>query len=75
MRLHECRQCVSDRGDRLIPAVAKCPYYEGFRWAEPSYADLRRLMRHVYTNPGEARAKGERASARCCRGGRGIMLH
>jgi glycosyltransferase involved in cell wall biosynthesis len=48
--------------DRLVPAVAKCPYYEGFRWAEPSYADLRRLMRHVYANRGEARAKGERAS-------------
>ena len=48
--------------DRLVPAVAKCPYYEGFRWAEPSYSDLRRLMRHVYENPGEAQAKGERAS-------------
>jgi GT2 family glycosyltransferase len=48
--------------DRLIPAVAKCPYYKGFQWAEPSYSDLRRLMRHVYTNRGEARAKGERAS-------------
>lgn len=48
--------------DRLIPAVAKCPYYAGFRWADPSYVDLRRLMRHVYVNQGEARAKGERAS-------------
>jgi GT2 family glycosyltransferase len=49
--------------DRLIPAVAKCPYYAGFRWAEPSYTDLRRLMRYVYTNPGEAGAKGQKASA------------
>jgi glycosyltransferase involved in cell wall biosynthesis len=48
--------------ERLVPAVAKCPYYEGFQWAEPSYSDLRRLMRHVYANRGEARAKGERAS-------------
>jgi GT2 family glycosyltransferase len=48
--------------DSLIPAAAKCPYYAGFRWAEPSYADLRRLMRHVYASRGEARAKGERAS-------------
>jgi GT2 family glycosyltransferase len=48
--------------DRLIPAVAKCPYYQGFRWADPSFVDLRRLMRHVYQNPGEARAKGECAS-------------
>jgi GT2 family glycosyltransferase len=49
--------------EKLIPAVAKCPYYTGFRWAEPSPSDLRRLMRHVYRNPGEARARGERASA------------
>ena len=49
--------------DRLIPAVAKCPYYAGFRWAEPSYSDLRRLMRHVFTNPDEARATAQRASA------------
>lgn len=47
----------------LIPAVAKCPYYKGFRWAEPSYRDLRRLMRHVYQNQEEARAKGSEASA------------
>jgi GT2 family glycosyltransferase len=48
--------------DRLVAAKAKCPYYEGFRWAEPSLKDLRRLMRHVYQNQGEARARGERAS-------------
>jgi hypothetical protein len=40
--------------DRLVPAVVKCPYYEEFRWAEPSYSDL---QRHVYRNRGEARAK------------------
>ena len=49
--------------DRLVPAVAKCPYYTGFRWAQPSYWDLRRRMRHVYGNAGEARAMGEKASA------------
>ena len=48
--------------DRLIPAVAKCPYYNGFRWADPSSADLRRLMRYVYQNPEAARAKGTHAS-------------
>ncbi len=48
--------------ERLVPAEAKCPYYTGFKWAEPSYRDLRRLMRHVFTNQAEARAKGERAS-------------
>ena len=48
--------------EKLVPAVAKCPYYHGFRWAEPSYSDLRRLMRHVYMNREEAWAKGEKAS-------------
>lgn len=48
--------------ERLIPAVAKCPYYTGFRWAQPSYPDLRRLLRHVYSNPGEAKARGAHAA-------------
>jgi glycosyltransferase involved in cell wall biosynthesis len=48
--------------DRLVPAQAKCPYYAGANWAEPSYRHLRRLMRHVFENQAEARAKGETAS-------------
>ncbi len=47
---------------RLIPAVAKCPYYEGFEWADPDVDHLAGLMRQVYENPGEARARGLRAS-------------
>jgi len=47
---------------RLIPAVAKCPYYEGFEWADPDVDSLAALMRHVYENQEEARAKGLRAS-------------
>ena len=47
----------------LVPAEARCPYYDGFNWAEPSYGHLRALMRHVYENREEARLKGERASA------------
>jgi len=47
---------------RLIPAVAKCPYYEGFEWADPDIDHLASLMRHVYENRSEARAKGLRAS-------------
>jgi glycosyltransferase involved in cell wall biosynthesis len=47
---------------RLIPAVAKCPYYEGFEWADPDVDHLASLMRHVYENRSEARAKGLRAS-------------
>jgi glycosyltransferase involved in cell wall biosynthesis len=46
----------------LIPAKAKCPYYEGFRWAQPDPDHLVHLMRHVYENREEAAAKGARAS-------------
>lgn len=49
--------------DGLVPAEAKCPYYENFNWAEPSYEHLRTLMRHVYENREEAKLKGARASA------------
>ena len=48
--------------DRLVPAQANCPGYEGFNWAEPSYRHLRQLMRHVFENQAEARAKGQKAS-------------
>jgi GT2 family glycosyltransferase len=47
----------------LVPAEAKCPYYEGFNWAEPSYEHLRALMRRVYENREEASLKGARASS------------
>lgn len=49
---------------RLIPAVAKCPYYAGFEWADPDTDHLAALMRHVYENRQEARAKGMLASVR-----------
>lgn len=48
--------------EKLVPAVAKCPYYKGFQWAQPSYGHLRQLLRHVYENRDEARAKGVRAA-------------
>jgi len=47
----------------IVPAEAKCPYYQGFNWAEPSYEQLRTLMRHVYDNREEAKLKGARASS------------
>jgi glycosyltransferase involved in cell wall biosynthesis len=46
----------------LIPARAKCPYYEGFHWAQPEEEHLVSLMRHVYENREEAAAKGAAAS-------------
>lgn len=47
---------------RMIPAVAKCPYYHGFRWADPGEEHLTELLRHVYEHPAEARAVGMRAA-------------
>lgn len=47
---------------KLAPAVAKCPYYEGFMWAEPDTGHLKRLLRHLYENPDEAKAKGDCAA-------------
>lgn len=42
----------------VIDAVAKCPYYKGFQWADPDPSHLSHLLRHVYENPDEAREKG-----------------
>lgn len=50
------------RSRGLVPAVAKCPYYEGFSWADPDPEHLRYLLRHVYENRKEARRKGELAA-------------
>ena len=47
----------------LVPAVARCPWYEGFRWAEPDVEHLRLLLRTVAEDPVEARRRGERAAA------------
>jgi GT2 family glycosyltransferase len=41
-----------------VPAVAKCPYYDGFSWADPDPGHLRRLMREVYEHQEEARRRG-----------------
>jgi glycosyltransferase involved in cell wall biosynthesis len=47
---------------RTVPAIAKCPYYEGFSWADPDPDHLRLLLRHVYVNQEEARSKGAAAA-------------
>ncbi len=46
----------------LVPADAKCPYYAGFRWADPDPDDLVAKLRHVFRNREEARAKGAAAA-------------
>jgi glycosyltransferase involved in cell wall biosynthesis len=46
----------------LIDAKAKCPYYEGFQWADPDEEHLMYLMRYVYEHQEEAQNKGTFAS-------------
>lgn len=41
-----------------VPALAKCPYYTGFSWADPDPDHLRHLLREVYENRDEARRRG-----------------
>jgi GT2 family glycosyltransferase len=45
-----------------VPAVAKCPYYKGHRWAEPDAEHLAHLLRHVYEHREEAAAIGKAAA-------------
>ena len=47
---------------RTVPAVAKCPYYAGFSWADPDPEHLRHLLREVYEDREEARRRGEAAA-------------
>lgn len=48
---------------RTVPAVARCPYYDGFRWADPDPDALATLLRRVFENRAEAADKGRRAAA------------
>jgi GT2 family glycosyltransferase len=48
--------------EKLVPARAKCPYYAGFRWAQPDEDHLVHLMRYAYESREEAAAKGMAAS-------------
>ncbi|MCS6887044.1 MAG: glycosyltransferase [Chloroflexus sp.] len=48
---------------KLVPAVARSPYYAGSRWAEADIDHLRYLMRYVYEHRTEAQAIGMRAAA------------
>jgi len=50
------------RVERIVPAIARCPLYAGFNWALPDVEHMRKLLRHVYENQEEAKAKGMRAS-------------
>ena len=48
--------------EKLTQAKAKCPYYSGHNWAEPSYEHLRALMREVFENYDKAKKIGIKAS-------------
>lgn len=45
-----------------VPALAKCPYYAGFSWADPDPDHLRQLLREVYENRDEAARRGQAAA-------------
>jgi glycosyltransferase involved in cell wall biosynthesis len=47
---------------RKVPAVAKCPYYQGFSWADPDPEHLRFLLREIYENREEAKRRGAAAA-------------
>jgi GT2 family glycosyltransferase len=51
------------RSRGLVPARARCPYYQGFSWADPDPDHLATLLRHVFEHREEAAAKGRRAAA------------
>ncbi|MDD6481305.1 MAG: glycosyltransferase [Lachnospiraceae bacterium] len=46
----------------LIDAKAKCPYYTGFQWADPSEEHLMHQMRYVFEHQDEAAEKGRKAA-------------
>jgi len=48
---------------KMVAAEARCPYYEGFEWAEPDPDHLRSLLRQVFSAPDEARSRGVAAAA------------
>jgi hypothetical protein len=52
---------------KTVPAIAKCPYYKGFSWADPDPEHLRFLLREVYENREEAARRGRAAAAEMAR--------
>lgn len=52
---------VNDAGQHEGPWWPTSRFARGERWAEPSVSHLRRLMRHVFEDREEARARGLRA--------------
>lgn len=51
-------------GYRMVPAEARCTYYDGFDWSEPDEDHLRARMREVVGAYDLAQVKGKRAARR-----------
>jgi glycosyltransferase involved in cell wall biosynthesis len=49
--------------EALVNADARCPYYAGLRWAQPSYESLRQQMRRVFLHREQAGKVGAAAAA------------
>lgn len=52
---------------KTVPAIAKCPYYKGFSWADPDPEHLRFLLREVFENQEEAARRGRAAAEEVAR--------
>lgn len=51
----------------MIDAEARCPFYEGWEWAQPNEEHLRHLMRHVVDDRADAAAKAAAGAERALR--------
>ena len=58
---------IDIEGIEDVPGNVDMKLYLGHKWAKPSVDHLRQLMRHVYEQRQEARAKGMKARADICR--------
>ena len=54
-----------------VPAVARCPYYAGFSWADPDVDHLRNLLRTAFEDGDETRRRGSAAAEEVRGAGRG----
>ncbi|WP_166241174.1 glycosyltransferase [Paenibacillus turpanensis] len=50
------------RVNKLVDAEAKCPYYDGFKWADPDLEHLQHQLRFVFENRELAAARGRAAA-------------
>ena len=48
--------------EALVDAEARCPYYVGFKWAQPSYESLRQQIRRVFLHRDQATKTGKAAA-------------